>query len=75
MKHHRAVNLVDYVLRTVHKLISTTTAAGVSNAAPVRYRETGFDMRDVALRNEQKLNKWGSDNNGASLSTKQQISI
>ena len=65
MKHHRAVNLVDYVLRTVHTLLlqrSNPKSLGAYGGEDVRlnrgkygsYTQTGFDMRHIALNREKK---------------------
>lgn len=49
MKHHRAVNLVDYVLRTTHQILNSESSSQ-SESAHTKYRETGFDLREQAIR-------------------------
>ena len=65
MKFHRAANLIDYVMRTIHlylmrldkrkgKITSTHGLNILSN-----YTQTGFDMRQIALTLQEKRKKTG----------------
>ena len=66
LKHHRAVNLVDYVLRSVHTLLlqqMNPKSMGIYGGADVNinrdlyggYTQTGFDMRQLALNRDKKM--------------------
>jgi hypothetical protein len=52
MKFHRAANLGDYIFRTLHT--KELLASGQSHIHHIPYRNTGYDMRNEALR-RQKL--------------------
>ena len=51
MKYHRAVNLLDYIFRTVH--LKQLKRNGDKNT-PVRYSSTGYHMRNKA-KNYNKI--------------------
>ena len=51
LKYHRAVNLMDYILRTVHYY----QAKLEGHATLPTYQETGFDMRNEALYFSKKI--------------------
>lgn len=48
MKYHRSVNLLDYVLRSVHIKQTMEQGQQSANSSLSSYRQTGFDMHAIA---------------------------
>ena len=68
LKHHRAVNLLDYVLRTAHSLLmqkANALSMGAYGGDDIMrnreryggYTQTGFDMRQIAFDRAKNMMK------------------
>ncbi len=55
MRHHRAANLVDYALRTLHVRQSAGGTAVYPPPPLVQYSDTGYDMQAIAIERARDL--------------------
>lgn len=53
MKYHRAASLIDYVFRSLHVQMAINSGG---EYVP-KYTETGFDMREMCLKEQKEFKK------------------